>query len=55
MIRAAPVFRHVGFTVLPAPVNEPEWNLEQQGRLNLLGRTAREVVALLYYRVTGYL
>jgi uncharacterized SAM-binding protein YcdF (DUF218 family) len=55
MSRAAPVFRHVGFTVLPAPVNEPEWDLQPQGRLDLLGRTMRELVAVLYYRVAGYL
>jgi uncharacterized SAM-binding protein YcdF (DUF218 family) len=55
MLRAAPVFRHVGFTVLPAPVNEAEWDLEPRGRLSLLHRTARELAAVAYYRAAGYL
>jgi len=55
MLRAASVFKHVGFTVLPAPVNEAEWDLEPHGRLSLLHRTARELAALLYYRAAGYL
>jgi len=42
-------------TVLPAPVNEAEWDLEPHGRLSLLHRTARELAALLYYRAAGYL
>jgi uncharacterized SAM-binding protein YcdF (DUF218 family) len=55
MPRAASVFKHVGFTVLPAPVNEAEWDLEPHGRLSLLHRTARELAAVLYYRAAGYL
>jgi uncharacterized SAM-binding protein YcdF (DUF218 family) len=55
MIRAAGAFEHVGFIVLPAPVNEVEEDLEPQARLALMHRTLRETAAVLYYRAAGYL
>jgi uncharacterized SAM-binding protein YcdF (DUF218 family) len=55
MIRAAPVFTHAGFRVFAAPANEPEWDLAPGDRLDLLRGTLRELVALLYYKVAGYL
>ena len=55
LIRAARLFKHVGFTVLAAPMNEPEPDLEPGSRLALLRRTLREILALFYYRIAGYL
>jgi len=55
MIRAAPVFTHAGFRVFAVPVNEPEWDLGPGDRLDLLRGTLREIVALLYYKIAGYL
>ncbi len=55
MIRAAPLFTHAGFRVFAVPVNEPEWDLGPGDRLDLLRGTLREIVALLYYKIAGYL
>jgi uncharacterized SAM-binding protein YcdF (DUF218 family) len=55
MKRAAAVFEHVGFRVLAAPASEPERHLDPAGRLGLMRATLREIVALVYYRIAGYL
>jgi len=55
MSRAKRLFERAGFEVLAAPVNAPESAREPGNRLDLFRRTAREMLALLYYRLAGYL
>jgi uncharacterized SAM-binding protein YcdF (DUF218 family) len=50
MVRAQPLFAHVGFTVHPAPVAEGS-----QTRLQLTRAVVQEFLARLYYRLAGYL
>jgi len=49
MVRAQPLFEHVGFTVQPAPA---AWN---KSGLQLTREVVREFLARLYYRLAGYL
>jgi uncharacterized SAM-binding protein YcdF (DUF218 family) len=49
MVRAQPLFEHVGFTVQPAPA---AW---YKSNLQLTREVVREFLARLYYRLAGYL
>jgi uncharacterized SAM-binding protein YcdF (DUF218 family) len=50
LVRAQPLFAHVGFTVHPAPVVEGA-----RTRLQLTREVVQEFLARLYYRLAGYL
>jgi uncharacterized SAM-binding protein YcdF (DUF218 family) len=50
MVRAQPLFAHVGFTVHPAPVAEGS-----RTSLQLTREVVQEFLARLYYRLAGYL
>jgi uncharacterized SAM-binding protein YcdF (DUF218 family) len=56
MVRARRLFERAGFEVRAAPANDiGPGVMDPGGRLALLRRTLREVAALLYYRIAGYL
>jgi uncharacterized SAM-binding protein YcdF (DUF218 family) len=55
MRRAARTFQHVGFEVIPAPSDQYPKTLDSpQERVWLMSRVMQEAVALIYYRVAGY-
>jgi uncharacterized SAM-binding protein YcdF (DUF218 family) len=54
LLRAQPVFRRVGFEVLPAAVREDSGASQEPGdRLGLAAKLTREWVARLYYKLQG--
>ena len=54
--RAQPLFERAGLQVLAAPADDvPPTAASAEGRLELMRMTLRELLALLYYRVSGYL
>jgi len=56
MLRAAALFRRVGFEVVPAPVDDvPSGAQRPQARLELARALFRELLARAYNRVAGYL
>jgi uncharacterized SAM-binding protein YcdF (DUF218 family) len=55
MVRAQPLFAHVGFTVHPAPVDELSQAEGSRTRLQLTREVVQEFLARLYCRLAGYL
>jgi uncharacterized SAM-binding protein YcdF (DUF218 family) len=56
MVRAGRLFAREGLEVLPAPVDGVDMLADQpEGRLMMVRRLAKELVALLYYGAAGYL
>jgi uncharacterized SAM-binding protein YcdF (DUF218 family) len=56
MLRARGVFERAGFDVLPAPAGDASANVTAPAvRLRVALYLVRELLALLYYRVAGYL
>jgi uncharacterized SAM-binding protein YcdF (DUF218 family) len=55
MLRSRQLFERVGFTVLPAPVDDLSHPRRPEARLRLMRRVAQEFLARAYYWVTGYL
>ena len=56
MARAQRLFEQAGFEVLAAPTDEISSGVSNpEGRLRLMRRILRELLARLYYRVAGYL
>ena len=54
--RARPLFESAGLQVLAAPADDVSPTAASaEGRLELMRMTLRELLALLYYRVSGYL
>jgi uncharacterized SAM-binding protein YcdF (DUF218 family) len=56
MVRARRLFEGAGFAVRPAPANDlPDPAESPQTRLALMIRATQEILAIVYYRVAGYI
>jgi uncharacterized SAM-binding protein YcdF (DUF218 family) len=55
MARSRQLFENAGFTVRPAPIDDPADVDKPEARLQLMRRIAEEFLACTYYRLAGYL
>ncbi len=56
MVRARRLFERAGLAVRPAPANDlPDPAETPQTRLALMTRATQEILAIVYYRVAGYM